>query len=132
MGIEVGKPKLDLPAMMKFKDEAVEANVKGVSFLSRRTRSKHFMAWVVLPDRARLRSKAAPVSSNAGGKAIVIATGSDVARLPGIGIDEKRILSSTGALALESAAAAAHHWRWGDRGSSSAQFGGASGASGRC
>ena len=30
MGIGVGKPKLDLPAMMKFKDEAVEANVKGV------------------------------------------------------------------------------------------------------
>src|SRR5256885_6866727 len=38
MGIKVGTPTLDLPAMMKFKDEGVEGNVKGVAFLFRKNK----------------------------------------------------------------------------------------------
>src|SRR5215468_5514674 len=76
MGIKVGQPELDLSAMMKFKDQGVDGNVKGVAFLFKKNKIIE-------------------------GKAIVIATGSDVARLPGIDIDERRIVSSTGALVLE-------------------------------
>src|SRR6516225_3099766 len=42
MGIGVGKPKLDLAAMMKFKDEGVEGNVKGVAFLFRKNKIESF------------------------------------------------------------------------------------------
>jgi dihydrolipoamide dehydrogenase len=102
MGIEVGKPKIDLPVMMKFKDEAVEANVKGVSFLFKKNKIEafHGMGRLAGPGKVEVKSSAGKAQTLET-KAIVIATGSDVARLPGIDIDEKRILSSTGALALE-------------------------------
>ncbi|HEY7243109.1 MAG TPA: dihydrolipoyl dehydrogenase [Xanthobacteraceae bacterium] len=102
MGIEVGKPRLDLPAMMKFKDEAVEANVKGVSFLFKKNRIESFKGVGRIPGAGKVEVKAgADKAQTLQTKSIVIATGSDAARLPGIDIDEKRILSSTGALALE-------------------------------
>jgi len=102
MGIEVGKPKIDLPVMMKFKDEAVEANVKGISFLFKKNKIEafHGMGRLAGPGKVEVKSSAGKAQTLET-KAIVIATGSDVARLPGIDIDEKRILSSTGALALE-------------------------------
>jgi dihydrolipoamide dehydrogenase len=101
MGIRLGKPKLDLPGMMKFKDEGVEGNVKGVAFLFKKNKIESFQG------TGRIAGAGAVEVTGAGGKrealaakAIVIATGSDVARLPGIEIDEQRIVSSTGALAL--------------------------------
>jgi dihydrolipoamide dehydrogenase len=101
MGIRLGKPKLDLPGMMKFKDEGVEGNVKGVAFLFKKNKIESFQG------TGRIAGAGAVEVTGAGGKretlaakAIVIATGSDVARLPGIEIDEQRVVSSTGALAL--------------------------------
>jgi dihydrolipoamide dehydrogenase len=101
MGIRLGKPKLDLAGMMKFKDEGVEGNVKGVAFLLRKNKIESFEgigriagAWMVEVTAGSGKSERLET------KAIVIATGSDVARLPGIEIDEKRIVSSTGALSL--------------------------------
>jgi dihydrolipoamide dehydrogenase len=101
MGIRLGKPKLDLAGMMKFKDAGVEGNVKGVAFLFKKNKIETFegigriaAAGVVEVTAAGGRSERLE------GKAIVIATGSDVARLPGIEIDEKRVVSSTGALTL--------------------------------
>ncbi len=101
MGIRVGKPRLDLPGMMKFKDEGVEGNVKGVAFLFKKNKIETFQGL------GRVARSGAVAVTGAGGKtetldgrAIVIATGSDVARLQGIEIDEKRIVSSTGALTL--------------------------------
>jgi dihydrolipoamide dehydrogenase len=102
MGIGVGKPKLDLKQMLKFKDEAVDGNVKGVDFLFKKNKveSFHGTARIVAAGKVEVKGD--------GGKAqtletknIVIATGSDVAKLKGIEIDEKRIVSSTGALTLD-------------------------------
>jgi dihydrolipoamide dehydrogenase len=101
MGIGVAKPKLDLAQMMKFKQEGVDGNVKGVDFLFKKNKVDTF--------RGKGRIVAAgKVEVGAGNgkseiiecKAVVIATGSDVARLPGVEIDEQRIVSSTGALEL--------------------------------
>ena len=103
MGIKVGKPKLDLAAMMKFKDEGVDGNVKGVAFLFKKNKIdtlRRASAASPRPARSRSRRPAAR-RETLETKAIVIATGSDVARLPGIDIDEKRIVSSTGALVLD-------------------------------
>jgi dihydrolipoamide dehydrogenase len=101
MGIKVPAPALDLPAMMKFKDEGVDGNVKGVAFLLKKNKVDAYrgVGRIVAPGRIEVTSpdgKTETVES----KAIVIATGSDVAQLNGIAIDEKRIVSSTGALSL--------------------------------
>jgi dihydrolipoamide dehydrogenase len=102
MGIKVGKPKLDLATMMKFKDEGVDGNVKGVAFLFKKNKVETIEGVGRIAAPGRVEVKAAGGSTQTlEGKAIVIATGSDVARLPGIDIDEKRIVSSTGALVLD-------------------------------
>ena len=102
MGIKVGKPKLDLAAMMKFKDEGVDGNVKGVAFLLKKNKIDTVQGTgrIAAPGKVEVKS-AGGKSETLEAKAIVIATGSDVARLPGIDIDEKRIVSSTGALVLD-------------------------------
>ena len=101
MGIELGKPKLDLARMMKFKQEGVDGNVKGVAFLFRKNKieTRQGTGRIAAPGKVEVNTgdgKGESIET----KAIVIATGSDVARLPGIDIDEKRIVSSTGALTL--------------------------------
>jgi dihydrolipoyl dehydrogenase len=102
MGIKVGTPKLDLAAMMKFKDEGVDGNVKGVAFLFKKNKIDSFQGTGRIAAPGKVEVKAAGGKSETlDAKAIVIATGSDVARLRGIDIDEKRIVSSTGALTLE-------------------------------
>jgi dihydrolipoamide dehydrogenase len=101
MGIEVGTLALDLPAMLKFKDEAVDGNVKGVAFLFRKNTIEAHIGTGRIVAPGKVEVKAANGATTAiETKAIVIATGSDVARLKGITIDEKRIVSSTGALVL--------------------------------
>src|SRR5262245_41359687 len=101
MGIKVGKPKLDLAAMMKFKDEGVDGNVKGVAFLFKKNKIDTFQGTGRIAAPGKVEVKADGKSETLEGKAIVIATGSDVARLRGVDIDEKRIVSSTGALVLD-------------------------------
>jgi dihydrolipoamide dehydrogenase len=101
MGIEVGKPKLELAAMMKFKDEGVDGNVKGVEFLLKKNKIDAFRGVGRITAPGRIDVKGADgKTQTVETKAIVIATGSDVARLKGITIDEKRVVSSTGALVL--------------------------------
>jgi dihydrolipoamide dehydrogenase len=102
MGIGVSKPKLDLKAMMAFKDEGVSGNVKGVEFLFKKNKIDSFtgIGRIAAPGKVEVKSADGKVQMLET-KNIVIATGSDVATLKGIEIDEKRIVSSTGALALD-------------------------------
>ena len=101
MGIGVSPPKLDLPAMMAFKDQGVDGNVKGVDFLFRKNKIEafHGSARIAAPGKVEVTG-ADGKKQTLEAKSIVIATGSDVARLKGIEIDERRIVSSTGALSL--------------------------------
>jgi dihydrolipoamide dehydrogenase len=103
MGIDV-KPKLNLKQMLTFKDEAVKGNVDGVAYLLRKNKVDHF--------HSTGRIKAPGIvevtfingeKQDVDAKSIVIATGSAVAKLPGIEIDEEAIVSSTGALSLPKA-----------------------------
>ena len=100
-GIRIGTPKLDLKAMMAHKADTVSANVKGIDFLFRKNGidSHHGTGRIVAPGKVEVTPEkgSATILEAA---SIVIATGSDVARLPGIDIDEKRVVSSTGALSL--------------------------------
>jgi len=101
MGIGVGKPKLDLAAMMAFKDEGVDGNVKGVAFLFKKNKVDTYLGVGRVAAAGKVEVKGADGKTlTLETKNIVIASGSDVARLRGIDIDEKRIVSSTGALTL--------------------------------
>jgi dihydrolipoamide dehydrogenase len=100
MGIGVA-PTLDLKGMMAFKAQGVDGNVKGVDFLFRKNKidSFHGEGRIAAPNQVEVKGVDGKTQV-LDAKAIVIATGSDVARLKGIEIDEKRIVSSTGALSL--------------------------------
>ena len=101
MGIGISKPKLDLAQMMKFKDEGVEGNVKGVEYLLKKNKVEAFRGTARILGAGKVAVKGEDGKAQVlETKAIVIATGSDVAKLPGVAIDEKRIVSSTGALEL--------------------------------
>jgi dihydrolipoamide dehydrogenase len=103
MGIELPPPKLDLAKMLAFKDQGVKGNVDGVAFLMKKNRidTVHGAATVAAPGRIEVRL-ASGGAQTLEARSIVIATGSDVARLPGIDIDEESVVSSTGALSLPS------------------------------
>ncbi|MGX9390649.1 dihydrolipoyl dehydrogenase [Nitrobacteraceae bacterium UC4446_H13] len=102
MGISVGPPSLDLPAMMSFKQEGIDGNVKGVEFLMKKNKIDVLRGAGRVVAAGKVEVKAADgAAQTVDTKNIVIATGSDVAKLKGIEIDEKRVVSSTGALALE-------------------------------
>jgi dihydrolipoamide dehydrogenase len=92
MGIGV-EPKLDLKRMLAFKDEGIKGNVDGVEAFLGVGRIEGVGKVTVTGDDGQ--------SQTLETKNIVIATGSDIARLPNIEIDEKTIVSSTGALELE-------------------------------
>ena len=102
LGINIGKPKLDMPAMMKHKDDTVAANVNGVGFLLKKNKVEAFFGHgaITAPGKVSVTADDGAVTVLKT-KNIVIATGSDVAQLPGVTVDEKTIVSSTGALLLE-------------------------------
>ena len=102
MGVSVSAPKLDLPSMMNFKQQGIDGNVKGVEFLMKKNKID------VIAGKGKILGTGKVEVTGSDGKTqtvetknIVIATGSDIARLKGIEIDEKRIVSSTGALSLD-------------------------------
>ena len=100
MGIKV-KPTLDLAAMLAFKDQGVKGNVDGVEFLLKKNKidAVQGTARIVGPGKIEVTSDKGK-KQTLETKSIAIATGSEVAGVPGIAIDEKRIISSTGALSL--------------------------------
>src|SRR5271157_162876 len=104
LGVVVAPPKLDLGSMMKHKDDSVAANVNGVAFLFKKNKidSVKGEGRIAAPGRVVVKGEDGN-EKTLETKAIVIATGSDVARLPGVEIDEKTIVSSTGALTLPKA-----------------------------
>ena len=101
MGIKVGKPSSISRPCMKFKEQNVDGNVKGVAFLFKKNKIDAFQGAgrIVAPGQVEVKG-ADGKTQTLETKNIVIATGSDVARLNGIDIDEKRVVSSTGALDL--------------------------------
>ena len=101
MGIKVSKPKLDHKQLMNFKQEAIDGNTKGIEFLLKKNKITAFHGTGKILAAGKV--EVTPEKGDAqviDTKNIVIATGSDVAQLPGIEIDEKQVVSSTGALEL--------------------------------
>ncbi|MFO7309138.1 MAG: dihydrolipoyl dehydrogenase [Pseudomonadota bacterium] len=102
MGIGVSAPTLDLARMHAFKQEGIDGNTKGVEFLLKKNKidAFHGTGRIAAPGKVEVTAEDGSVKTLEA-KNIVIATGSDVAQLPGVTIDEKVVVSSTGALSLE-------------------------------
>jgi dihydrolipoamide dehydrogenase len=101
-GVTIGELGLDLAAMMARKDKVVGGLTRGVEFLFR----KNKIDWLKGTARITAPGRVAVAASDGGNRgieagAIVIATGSESIPLPGLTIDERRIVSSTGALTLD-------------------------------
>jgi len=101
LGIVVGKPKLDLKAMMAHKQETIDANVTGVGFLLKKNKIDAFHGTASIPAAGKVVVTAEDgKTQEIETKNIVIATGSESAPLPGVEIDEKTVVTSTGALEI--------------------------------
>jgi dihydrolipoamide dehydrogenase len=99
-GIDVA-PKLNLPAMMAQKAASVSALTKGIEFLFRKNKVEWVKGKGAIAGAGKVVVTAADGSSSEiEAKAVVIATGSEPSGLPGVTVDQKRIVDSTGALAL--------------------------------
>jgi len=96
-GIIVEGIKLDLARMQARKDEVVSANVKGVEFLFK----KNKVTWLNGEGRVQASGRVVVDGASYAAKHIVVATGSESIPLPGVTVDEKRIVTSTGALELD-------------------------------
>src|SRR6201996_1236706 len=102
LGIKA-KVDLDLPQMMAQKTKVVGELTKGVEFLLKKAKSEAIVGEAKITAPGKVEVKTADGKSRSlTAKHIIIATGSDVAPLPGVTIDEKQVVSSTGAIALTS------------------------------
>ncbi|MBA3448743.1 MAG: dihydrolipoyl dehydrogenase [Pseudaminobacter sp.] len=104
LGIEVGKPKLNLKNMLAHKDTTVDQNVKGLDFLMKKNKIDvvRGVGKVIAAGKVAVTGDDGKVQEIET-KNIVIATGSDIAGIPGVEveIDEKVVVSSTGALGFD-------------------------------
>jgi dihydrolipoamide dehydrogenase len=104
LGIKVTKPKLELAKMMGFKDDVVKDNVNGVAYLFKKNKITDYIGTgtITAPGKITVTAEDGK-KTHLEAKHIVIATGSDSASIPGVAIDidEKTVVSSTGALELD-------------------------------
>ena len=100
-GIEIEGIKLNIEKMMSNKNKSIQVLTKGVEFLFKKNNVTYIKGKGVLFSKNDIVVYDNDKKNNYKAKNIVIATGSEVASLPGIDIDEKNIISSTGALSLK-------------------------------
>lgn len=101
-GIEVGDVKLNLEQMMKAKDTSVESLTKGIEFLFKKNGVTYIKGTGSFINEHEVKVQLlGGGEETVRGKNIIIATGSESTPFPGLNIDEKRIITSTGALSLK-------------------------------
>ncbi|WDR01653.1 dihydrolipoyl dehydrogenase [Devosia algicola] len=102
LGIEIPSPGLNLPQMMKHKSETVASNVGGVDYLFKKNKitTLRGIGSIAAPGKVLVTPQSGP-TQEVTTKNIIIASGSVSATLPGIEIDEKQVVTSTGALTLD-------------------------------
>ena len=96
MGLMGVKPKVDWERMLRYKDDVVAGNTKGIEFLFKKNKITWLKGWGTIPEAGKVKVGDDTHSA----KNIVIATGSEASILPGITLDEEVIVTSTGALTL--------------------------------
>lgn len=97
MGLKGKSPSVDWPQMQAYKADVIDGNTKGIEFLFKKNKIDWLKGWGSIPAAGKV--KVGDEVHEA--KNIIIATGSEVATLPGVEIDEETVVSSTGALSLK-------------------------------
>ncbi|KIC51286.1 dihydrolipoyl dehydrogenase [Tateyamaria sp. ANG-S1] len=96
MGLKGKSPSVDWKQMLQYKTDTIGQNTKGVEFLFKKNKIDWLKGWGSIPEAGKVKVGGEIHEA----KNIIIASGSDVATLPGVEIDEKVVVSSTGALEL--------------------------------
>ncbi len=101
LGIQLGSVKLDLGQMMKSKDDIVGTLTGGIDFLFKKNKVTRLEGSARITGAGKVSVTDGKDKGDYAADKIMIATGSHASSLPGITIDEARIVSSTGALSLK-------------------------------
>ncbi|WP_116598314.1 dihydrolipoyl dehydrogenase [Primorskyibacter marinus] len=96
MGLKGKSPSVDWKQMISYKDEVIGQNTKGIEFLFKKNKIDWLKGWASIPEAGKV--KVGDEVHDA--KNIIIATGSEASSLPGVEVDEKIVVTSTGALEL--------------------------------
>ncbi|MCI2400668.1 dihydrolipoyl dehydrogenase [Aliiroseovarius subalbicans] len=96
MGLKGKTQSVDWKQMIAYKDEVIEGNTKGIEFLFKKNKVDWLKGWGSIPAAGQV--KVGDEVHNA--KHIVVASGSEASSLPGVEVDEKIVVTSTGALSL--------------------------------
>ncbi len=96
MGLKGKSPSVDWKGMLAYKDDVIGQNTKGIEFLFKKNKIDWLKGWATIPEPGRV--KVGDEVHEA--KHIVIASGSEASTLPGVTVDEKTVVTSTGALEL--------------------------------
>jgi dihydrolipoamide dehydrogenase len=96
MGLMGGKPKIDFGKMIAYKDDVIGQNTKGIEFLMKKNKIDWLKGWGKIDSATQVTVGDTAYET----KNIVIASGSEPSSIPNVEIDEKTIVSSTGALTL--------------------------------
>ena len=96
MGLKGKSPSVDWKQMLSYKDDVIGQNTKGIEFLFKKNKIDWLKGWGSIPEKGKV--KVGDEVHEA--KNIIIATGSDSSSLPGVEVDEKTVVTSTGALEL--------------------------------
>ena len=96
MGLKGKTPSVDWKQMLAYKDSVIEGNTKGIEFLFKKNKVDWIKGWASVPAAGQVQvGDELHTAAN-----IIIATGSEPATLPDIDVDEKTVVTSTGALEL--------------------------------
>ena len=97
MGLMADNPVVDWIKMQNYKTEVIDSNTKGIEFLFKKNKIDWIKGWASIPAAGEVKVGDETHSA----KHIIIASGSESSSLPGIEVDEKIVVTSTGALALD-------------------------------
>lgn len=102
MGISVSNPSIDVEKLLAFKQRAVDGLTAGIEYLFKKNKIAHVFGHGSIAGKGSVKvAKSDGGEETLSAKNIVIATGSSIIELPGIEIDEQRVVSSDGAIALK-------------------------------
>ncbi len=96
MGLKGKSPSVDWKQMLAYKDEVIDGNTKGIEFLFKKNKIDWLKGWGSIPAAGQVKVGDEVHTA----KNIIVATGSEASSLPGIEVDEKVVVTSTGALEL--------------------------------
>ncbi|MFA3917163.1 dihydrolipoyl dehydrogenase [Ruegeria hyattellae] len=96
MGLKGKSPSVDWKQMLAYKTDTIDQNTKGIEFLFKKNKIDWLKGWGSVPAAGQVKVGDETHSA----KNIIIASGSEPSSLPGVDVDEKVVVTSTGALAL--------------------------------